>query len=186
MRSISSSMIHSVRMARLSTEVKATSGASFSCSSSRPACAASARPCSERSTSVQPVNRFSTFQMLWPWRTRISLPGGVAPAVAVVSVGKLFHRFQADRERREVTGASRAHIVERSLPVPELLAGGGHPGVDPGAGVAAHLPRQYPLGEPAVHAQRAVTQTGARDSLPRTVDGKLLDAPSEPVDPDAR
>ena len=40
--------------------------------SSRPAACASARPLSDRSTSVQPVNRFSRFQMLSPWRSRTS------------------------------------------------------------------------------------------------------------------
>src|SRR5262245_29486413 len=36
---------------------------------SSPARLASALPCSERSTSVQPVKRFSLFQMLSPWRS---------------------------------------------------------------------------------------------------------------------
>ena len=42
--------------------------------SSRPASRASCRPCSVRSTSTQPVKRFSRFQMLWPWRRSSSLP----------------------------------------------------------------------------------------------------------------
>ena len=41
--------------------------------SSRPASRASSRPLSERSTSVQPVKRFSLFQVLSPWRSRTSL-----------------------------------------------------------------------------------------------------------------
>src|SRR6185369_8161837 len=41
---------------------------------SRPACRASSPPWSDRSTSVQPVNRMATFHTLWPWRSRTSLP----------------------------------------------------------------------------------------------------------------
>src|SRR5512140_764368 len=58
----------------------------------RPASRASSRPLSDRSTSVHPVNRFSLFQVLSPWRNRttlymaIQLPkrglAGVAPPSA--------------------------------------------------------------------------------------------------------
>src|SRR6185295_17880610 len=41
--------------------------------SRRPASAASSRPRSVRSTSVQPVKRFSLFQVLSPWRSRTTL-----------------------------------------------------------------------------------------------------------------
>src|SRR4029453_14905925 len=41
--------------------------------SDRPPSRASFSPCSDSSTSVQPVNRFSLFQMLSPWRSRTSL-----------------------------------------------------------------------------------------------------------------
>src|SRR6185436_13026013 len=41
--------------------------------SSRPASFASFRPFSDRSTSVQPVNRFSLFHVLSPWRSRTIL-----------------------------------------------------------------------------------------------------------------
>src|SRR5687767_677785 len=68
-----SSTIQSVRMARLSTEVYATSKTKPSCFSSCAARAASSRPRSERSTSVHPVNRFSLFQVLSPWRSRTSV-----------------------------------------------------------------------------------------------------------------
>src|ERR1700736_4497571 len=178
MRSISSSMINSVRIARLSTEVKATSGPSFSVSSSRPSCAASLRPCADRSTSVQPVNRFSTFQVLWPWRTRISLPG--------TSVRQLAHGLDAHGEGREVAGARGAHVRERALPMRETLAGGLDPGGPPGLGAAAVLARQHPLGETALHAQRRIPQTGSRDGLPRTLDLELFDARPQPVEADAR
>ncbi len=72
--SISSSEIHSVRIARFSTDVNAMSNGIPSAFSSLPASWASSNPCFERSTSIQPVNRFSRFQMLWPWRSRTSLP----------------------------------------------------------------------------------------------------------------
>ncbi len=38
----------------------------------RPAARASSTPCAERSTSVQPVKRFSRFQPDSPWRSRTS------------------------------------------------------------------------------------------------------------------
>src|SRR6185312_14891990 len=50
-------------------EVKAMSKVSPSAFSLRPALRASATPCSDRSTSRQPVNRFFRFHSLWPWRT---------------------------------------------------------------------------------------------------------------------
>src|SRR3954463_3037856 len=78
--SSSSSAIQSVRIARLSTEVKATSKVNPPALSSSPARLASALPCSERSTSVQPVNRFSLFQMLSPWRSSTILVMG-SPAI---------------------------------------------------------------------------------------------------------
>src|SRR3954468_7015452 len=40
---------------------------------SRPASAASCRPRSVRSTSVHPVNRFSLFHVLSPWRSRTTV-----------------------------------------------------------------------------------------------------------------
>ena len=44
---------------------------------------ASAKPRSDRSTSVQPVKRFSTFQVLSPWRSRTTLYMGLSsPAIA--------------------------------------------------------------------------------------------------------
>src|SRR6185436_512251 len=48
--------------------------------SSRPASAASARPFSVRSTSVQPVKRFSLFQVLSPWRSSTTLCTYRAPS----------------------------------------------------------------------------------------------------------
>ena len=65
-RSVVSSISHRVRMARFKTEVNAIRGSSPARCSSRPARIASCRPSSLRSTSCQPVNRFSTFQVLWP------------------------------------------------------------------------------------------------------------------------
>ena len=63
----------SVRMARFSTDVKATSKCVPPSFSRRPLRALPRRPCSDRSTSVHPVNRFSLFQVLSPCRSRTSL-----------------------------------------------------------------------------------------------------------------
>src|SRR5208337_1812231 len=73
MRSISSNTIHSVRIARFNSEVKAMSKLYPCFLSRRPASLASSFPFSDRSTSVQPVNRFSLFQTLSPWRSRTIL-----------------------------------------------------------------------------------------------------------------
>src|SRR5437588_5878175 len=59
-----------VRMARRCTLVWTTSGPRSASRRSRPAWRASFSPRSERSTSTQPVNRFSRFQVLSPWRRR--------------------------------------------------------------------------------------------------------------------
>src|SRR4051812_10458213 len=63
----------SVLMARRSTEVKARSNSKPASCISRPASCASASPCAERSTSFQPVNRFSSFHVDCPWRNRTTL-----------------------------------------------------------------------------------------------------------------
>src|SRR4051812_7067143 len=60
-------------MARRRTEVKARSNVSPASFIRRPASCASLTPFSERSTSFQPVNRFSLFHSLSPWRTRTTL-----------------------------------------------------------------------------------------------------------------
>ena len=75
MRSISSRISQSVRIARVNTDVKAISKEMPSSLSARPAACASRAPRSVRSTSVQPVNRFFRFHSLWPCRTRTSVPG---------------------------------------------------------------------------------------------------------------
>src|SRR3984893_10450116 len=177
MRSISSSMIHRVRRARFSTEVKATSTPIPCASNSRPACAASARPETDRSTSVPPVNRFSTFEVLWPWRTRMSFPGTL--------VRELARRLHADRQRGEVARACGAHVRERTLPVRQVLAGRLHPGGDAYFRAAAILARQHSLGESPVDPQRRIAQRGAGDRLPRALHCQLLDARAQPVKADA-
>ena len=68
MLSIWSKTIHSVRIARFRTEVNAKSNWKPSCLRSRPASFASASPFSDKSTSVHPVNLFSLFHVLSPWR----------------------------------------------------------------------------------------------------------------------
>src|SRR5262245_1666275 len=72
-RSIPSRAMSSVLMARRRTDVKATSNVSPASFISRPASRASASPLSDRSTSVQPVNRFSLFHSLSPWRSSTTL-----------------------------------------------------------------------------------------------------------------
>src|SRR5207302_2296923 len=74
-KSSSSSTIQRVRMARFSTETWATSNLKPRSLSSRPPRRASSRPLSDRSTSTQPVNRFSRFQTLSPWRKSTSVYG---------------------------------------------------------------------------------------------------------------
>ena len=73
MRSIWSNTIHCVRIARFNSDVKAMSKL-YPCSLSKmPASLAPSLPYSERLTSIQPVNRFSLFQTLSPWRSRTIL-----------------------------------------------------------------------------------------------------------------
>src|SRR5262245_25189411 len=77
---ISSSASHNVRMARVRTDVYATSNSKPSFLRSRPASRASSRPRSVRSTSVHPVKRFSLFHVLSPWRSSTSLCTERAPS----------------------------------------------------------------------------------------------------------
>jgi hypothetical protein len=65
--------IQSVRMARFRTEVYAARNVYPPSLRSSAARRASSLPRGERSTSVQPVNRFSLFQRLSPCRKRISV-----------------------------------------------------------------------------------------------------------------
>src|SRR3954453_4218576 len=60
-------------MARVSSDVYATSNAYPPSFSNCPAAFASERPVSDRSTSVQPVKRFSLFHVLSPCRSNTSL-----------------------------------------------------------------------------------------------------------------
>ena len=110
MRSISSSTIHSVRIARFSTEVKAWPNSNPCARSNTPAARASSRPCAVRSTSVQPVKRFSRFQALWPWRTKTSRLC-TRPSSALDQPAQRPH---GDRDRREVGAAGRAHLAHHA------------------------------------------------------------------------
>src|SRR5262245_21168568 len=67
-----SSTFQSVVIARRSTEVNARSKVKPAFLSARAAFRASCSPLSLRPTSTQPVNRFSLFQTLSPWRIRTS------------------------------------------------------------------------------------------------------------------
>jgi hypothetical protein len=68
-----------VRMARTWSEVWTIVGSVPDSASASPARRACSSPSGERSESTQPVNRFSRFQSLSPWRRRISVDG--MPAV---------------------------------------------------------------------------------------------------------
>src|SRR5208337_1493187 len=108
MRSISSNEIHSVRIARFNTEVKAMSKV-YPCSlSRRPASLASCLPLSDRSTSVQPVNRFSLFQTLSLWRSRTTLCISMLPFLAPSSPALSFDivRFRRTDARFMITEIS--------------------------------------------------------------------------------
>ena len=60
-------------IARRSTEVCSTSGATPASAISWPPRAASVRPFSVSGTSTQPVKRFLAFQSLSPWRSSTSV-----------------------------------------------------------------------------------------------------------------
>src|SRR5215204_3089450 len=66
-------MIQSVRIARFRTDVYASSNVKPSALRSLPAACASSFPFSERSTSFQPVKRFSLFHSLSPCRIKTNL-----------------------------------------------------------------------------------------------------------------
>src|SRR5215472_6187935 len=77
-------------MARRRSDSWTTEGRSPACFINRPAARASSTPCSLRGTSVQPVKRFSRFQVLSPWRRRISVPGEWGLTVAI-DLGRHVH-----------------------------------------------------------------------------------------------
>src|SRR3954451_3909080 len=60
-------------MARVRTLVKQQSKSKPRSLRSRPAARASSTPAGDKSTSHQPVKRFSRFHCDWPWRIRTSL-----------------------------------------------------------------------------------------------------------------
>ena len=73
-------------MARVSSDVWATSGSRPSLGEQAPGLAGLLFARLERSTSHQPVKRFSRFQALWPWRTSTSVDMGPSlPGLPVTS-----------------------------------------------------------------------------------------------------
>ena len=72
-------------MARFKTEVKATSNVYSPSRRASAASCASRIPRSDRSTSVQPVKRFSRFHVLWPCLTNTSLIITFVPFLAPAS-----------------------------------------------------------------------------------------------------
>src|SRR5688572_25629523 len=90
-------MIQRVRIARLSTDVYASSKVKPSALSSFPAACASSLPFSERSTSFQPVKRFSLFHSLSPWRIKTSLcMGSILDFKSEISNLRQENQFSAD------------------------------------------------------------------------------------------
>src|SRR3954470_2722640 len=118
-----------VLIARRSREVWTTSGRSPASRSCSPPRCASARPFSDRGTSTQPVKRFSAFQELSPWRSRIrvwvtSARGGGAGGLADRGRGRAGGPGGGRRRRVEsrplaVVGHDR-DVERRALAVVEL------------------------------------------------------------------
>ena len=67
------------------------------------------RPRSVRSTSTQPVKRFSRFQVLWPWRSSTSVYGTVASVAADASSDTPFWRTRRSVLRN--VGSPRRDVV---------------------------------------------------------------------------
>src|SRR5947207_6256597 len=175
---ISSTMRSSVRAARLSADVNATSNVMPCALSLRPAVRASATPCGERSTSRQPVNRFLRFHSLWPWRTStrrrsviFCLVGKSGRAQAEHVVHGIRPRWLAARPQRRLDAAAgEDHAVFR--PVDELDALGGT-GEDHAVlarhGAAAHRDKTdiARLARPGVAVAPAIRARGKLDVAAR-------------------
>ena len=95
-------------------------GVAPSASAARPAAVASSTPFGERSTSVQPVKRFSRFQVLSPWRSRTSVYIGSRPSVASAHyrVGASAHVREPAADRRTLPAArpsaARGHARQQA------------------------------------------------------------------------
>src|SRR5947209_7957680 len=104
----SSSMMSSVRCARTSADVNATSKRKPCAFSLRPAARASAMPCSLKSMSRHPVNRFLRFHSLWPWRTSTRRRSGMGSSTAGVSeILQAEHVGHGVQTRRLAAGPQR-------------------------------------------------------------------------------
>src|ERR1700687_5223119 len=90
-----------------------------------PASLASVTPRSLRGTSCQPVNRFSRFHVLWPWRRRTRIPTCLAMVVYrrghIDDLGELLGV--------EAGAAYQAAVAKRQLDIRLDIAG-----VEPGCG----------------------------------------------------
>src|SRR6266446_4963287 len=107
-------------------------GARPAASINRPASLASPTPCSLSGTSCQPVNRFSRFQVLWPCRSKTSVPSSLAMAVH-----RRGHLDDLRKLLRDEAGSTdQAPVAKRQLDIPLDVAR-----VDAAAVQHAHLPR---------------------------------------------
>src|SRR5215470_6550801 len=111
---MSSSTVHSVLIARLSTDVNATSNANPASVRSVAACRASSRPASVNPTSAQPVKRFSRFQTDSPWRSRTILCiGNLVRGVNEYSFDRSVGKHEVIVNRRRRSGRNRFDVLQR-------------------------------------------------------------------------
>src|SRR6202047_1017138 len=182
----------SERCARTSTEVKATSKGSPCAFSLRPASLASVMPCSLRSGSFQPVNRFFRFHSLWPWRTSTRSRSliFVIPFLEVLKPEHVGHRVKprllvarpkggldgALREHGAVLGAVRQlDTLHGTCKNHAVIAGDGTAAQrrkadiarPPRAGVAVAAPRRVLVEDDAAARRRGLSQKvgGARGGI---------------------
>src|SRR6185437_2867627 len=105
---------------RVSSDVYRTSGRAPASASSCPAAAASLVPVGDSGTSTQPVNSPSAFQVLSPWRSRITVPMAPEPSGAGAQAGT------GTGAARERTGGAEASSGNRTagpgVPPPEVYA----------------------------------------------------------------
>src|SRR5258705_1762410 len=144
-------------MARFNTEVYAQSKTKPASLSTSPARFASSTPRRVRSTSVQPVKRFSMFQTDSPWRNRTTLYMGASRAALVRAARKHFIM--------SLYGSSR---TERAAPAPGHFRADRPQGADRAdgprnAGHCAHAAAEDPVRTGRTRVERAGYRRGGWD-----------------------